>query len=502
LFDKAYAGSTDSVTFVESPLVYNKRTGMLIQDKQTSEQISPGQLQQFNSSFDRLIIYKNKKTGKIDQQIVSYVPDLAYLQKHNFDASKNRINHLDEDFSGYIIYKSWNEKVLSILRVVNGKGVGRISKPRSTTVANDVQQSNKAVQDKRKAAWVCVPQFIYEYTQLCYYSDPEHTQNEQCGPPVLTGMYYAGDNCYEDGGSNPCNDPATFNPACGHNPCPTCDGGGGATSPSSPEPDCPTSYKMVNGKMVRSVNPCNVQRAKIKTDSLKAKFPCAVSLIIDNLSKLESYHQFVEPFTTSQKPDLNWDSKELTWHKKDSADNYQYMLGGEQQDPTSFTGQSRTIYLNSKALQNSSQLLITAGAIHETLHAYIGYSIATSESNVLNRYNDYGTWFAALDAYYTVKDLPANYSGHYQMLTDYFNKATSILAAWDNNQHTKKEYVTAMLFGLNTVDSTCPPDMKARLDKVFNEMKTAYGITEQNLTDFNKANLNAPANSKLPTSGC
>jgi hypothetical protein len=61
LFDKAYAGSTDSVTFVESPLVYNKRTGMLIQDKQSTEQISPGQLQQFNSSFDRLIIYKNKK---------------------------------------------------------------------------------------------------------------------------------------------------------------------------------------------------------------------------------------------------------------------------------------------------------------------------------------------------------------------------------------------------------------------------------------------------------
>ena len=287
------------------------------------------------------------------------------------------------------------------------------------------------------------------------------------------------------------------------------DGGGG----NGPQPCPPYVIQSVkSGKVVMDiVSPCIpvrppdlpvVEEAKINTDSLKAKFPCAAVLVVDSLSKLSSYKEFVEPFTTSQKPDLSWNSKELPWRQLDSSGRYKYQLGEESRDPNSFTGQTQNIYLNSKALQNSSQLLIATGAIHETLHAYISYNIATSETNVLNHNNDYGNWFAALDAFYTVKDLPANYSGHYQMLTDYFNKATGILAAWDNNHHTPKEYVMAMLFGLNTVDSGCPPDMKARLDKVFNDMKAAYNITEQNLTDFNNANLNAPANSKLPTSGC
>lgn len=57
-----------------------------------------------DASFDRLIIYKDKK-GKIDQRIISFIPDEAYLTKHKNNISHNSINKLDDDFVGYLHYK-------------------------------------------------------------------------------------------------------------------------------------------------------------------------------------------------------------------------------------------------------------------------------------------------------------------------------------------------------------------------------------------------------------
>lgn len=46
----------------------------------------------------------------------------------------------------------------------------------------------------------------------------------------------------------------------------------------------------------------------INTDNLSKAFPCAVALILNKLLKDGVYSNLVQPFTTSQKPDLVWQS--------------------------------------------------------------------------------------------------------------------------------------------------------------------------------------------------
>jgi hypothetical protein len=198
------------------------------------------------------------------------------------------------------------------------------------------------------------------------------------------------------------------------------------------------------------------------------------------------------------------DKYNLAWNSTSPINNQpnSYELANTSTDPASVIGQSAIITLNTKMLQNSSQLIIASVAIHETLHAYIKYNIATAEDNVRNNYNDYGSWFAALDAFYTVRNLPSNYSDHYQMLTDYFDKSVSMLSAWDNNAHNINDYRMAALYGLNTVDANCPATLKATLDNVYNNLVSKFGFTASALSTFNNNQLNAPNNQKLPTSGC
>lgn len=86
------------------------------------------------------------------------------------------------------------------------------------------------------------------------------------------------------------------------------------------------------------------------------------------------------------------------------------------------------------------------------------------------------------------------------MLDDYFDKATAILAQFDNNAHTTKDYRMAMLFGLdNATDGNA--SQKATLQTEFNSLLTKYNITSTDLNNFNSNNLNSTTN-KLPTSGC
>ncbi|MDB5008301.1 MAG: hypothetical protein JWP45_2694 [Mucilaginibacter sp.] len=150
-------------------------------------------------------------------------------------------------------------------------------------------------------------------------------------------------------------------------------------------------------------------------------------------------------------------------------------------------------------LQNSSQLLIAA-AIHETLHAYINYNIVTSVGGFPTSYNPDGNWFYSLDTWALINGLPSNYKDHYQMLSDYFDKAVTALASWDNNAHSTKEYQEAMLYGLdNGTDGT--PTQQSLLQTEFNKILTKDTITTTGLDIFNKTNLNSVSN-KLPTSGC
>jgi hypothetical protein len=236
----------------------------------------------------------------------------------------------------------------------------------------------------------------------------------------------------------------------------------------------------------------------IRTDSLTIHFPCATSLIVNQLATIANYSTWIAPFTTIKKPDLIWQNGSLPWNAPiPNSTLTSYQLGS-----TAYFGRSATITLNTNMLQNSSQLLIAAAAIHETLHAYLNYNVQTAVGGFPQPqgYNPAGPWLYALDTWALVNGLPGNYADHYQMLNDYFTQAVAILAAWDNNAHTTKVYAEAMLYGLgNGTDGT--PAQQALLQTEYNSLLTQYGITAANLNDFNLNNLNSTLN-KLPTTGC
>lgn len=217
MFSRAYVGENQKYSFVEAPLFYTRKPSSLIGTK--TPDIANNQLE--NSSMDRLVIYKSKLTGKIDQKIITYIPDASYLKKHGNDASINYINRLTKDFSGHIVYKNWAGKSLNILKIVNGKATRRHSYNRKNlenTYLTKDKSNNSAMKDlsgqHKLMTNNCVGVYQYDWERDCTYTDPEHPENAVCTEWVLVGTTYLYDICTEGEDEYRCLDPDNFEPEC------------------------------------------------------------------------------------------------------------------------------------------------------------------------------------------------------------------------------------------------------------------------------------------------
>jgi hypothetical protein len=142
-------------------------------------------------------------------------------------------------------------------------------------------------------------------------------------------------------------------------------------------------------------------------------------------------------------------------------------------------------------------LLIAATAIHETLHAYINFTIETSYGGFLpDDYNPNVSWVNALDMWGNLHGTPPNYRDHTEMISDYFNKAVKILKTWDSGQHTDEEYYEAMLFGLDN-GSDGSPYQQQTLKAQFDALVSQCALTDEKINTFKEHNLNATSG-KLP----
>lgn len=240
---------------------------------------------------------------------------------------------------------------------------------------------------------------------------------------------------------------------------------------------------------------------ELKTDSLKKKFPCADTLILQSILKSPIMSKFVEPFLTPQRPTVTYlTDNTLPWGSATTGGIF--MLGNNNRDPHSGSGQSSIVRLNEKMLQNSSQLLIAATVVHETLHAYIKYNMAMANYNY--SYYDDSNWMAGLNNFYLMVNLPPNYSNHTMMLEDYFDKSMGVLQAWNSKQgfiYSTKDMAMAMLYGLDAYDASTSQTQINTINAAFQAVKTKYNISTSDLTTFNNANLFSSTN-KLPTTGC
>jgi len=181
MFKKAYVSQTAKLTFVEVPIFYNRKVTTLIRpagvslDKVTAEEAIVAK-----NSFDRLLIYKNKSTGETSQRIVRYIPDYEYLKRHNFDISRNQINRLDSDFTGYLEYSDWDGKAQFMLYFVNGKlfkkrtyNYNRVASAGKSPGVSGQKQMSLGGPKNTISTTYCQGYVDVHVTTVCYYADPE-----------------------------------------------------------------------------------------------------------------------------------------------------------------------------------------------------------------------------------------------------------------------------------------------------------------------------------------
>jgi hypothetical protein len=210
IWNKAYEGSTDSSTFIEVPLAYNRRSSSII--KSNKESIKPeDEKKLLNGSFDRLFISKNKVTGEVTQFIINYLPSLEYLNKHNGDASSNHIDKFEKDFSGLLQYKYWDGTPFLLYKVEGGKVVRKFK--------NFDPQKGKS--SNAEARLVCVETEQWcnvTWEQTCYSGGSGEDYWSGCTDWEITSVNYCWDECirWEDDGTT---DPGDSGGGC--DGCPT-----------------------------------------------------------------------------------------------------------------------------------------------------------------------------------------------------------------------------------------------------------------------------------------
>ena len=172
-----------------------------------------------DASLSKIKFTKNEQ-GEIFVTEVTYIPDMEYLQKKNFDISNTGYGKPSDDFAGKMIIKKWNDKLLSINVVTNGKITGKKSIVRNNSVA---AKSNNNEPDANFIEVNCEPDGIEkcEIQQDCWvYPDGMVIS---CGDWFLiVGSCYCEPN--EGGGGGGPDDCELYGIGCD-------DGGGGGGDP-------------------------------------------------------------------------------------------------------------------------------------------------------------------------------------------------------------------------------------------------------------------------------
>ncbi|MFI5139842.1 MAG: hypothetical protein ACHQIM_18615 [Sphingobacteriales bacterium] len=488
----------------------------------TALSISPHGNALYNPKYSRSsFLILNDSTG-YHAYIMTLIADSAYINNDLSILGRNKYNERDVHFSGVVLYSTPDGSYVNGWIYKNGNIVLALPPGQKRNNGAAVNKNTAVTQSAAKTSRFRNHTLLLAI-ETCYTWYQTTTVNGVTSDPIVLD-----ETCYttyidDTGGSSGSSGSTGVSGSTGS----TGSSGGSAPAPA-PIPPCivpaaSTNAAALAGKhsMIRVVQttgsgfpaptsttittPCPTTKPtpvvlNIKTDSLTKHFPCATALIVNNLTECGVYSTLVQAFTTSRRPDLIWQDGNLPWNapiSNSTATTYQ--LGLTQAESTGL-GQGATITLNTKMLQNSSMLLIEATAIHETLHAYINYNVATAVDNKQQGYVTTGSWLYSIDSWININGLPSNYSNHYVMLSNYFSMAVNSLAQLDNNAHTAKDYEMAMLYGLNNAtDGTIA--QQALLNTEFNSLLSQYGITAADLNTFNQNNLNATSN-KLPTSGC
>ncbi len=229
---------------------------------------------------------------------------------------------------------------------------------------------------------------------------------------------------------------------------------------------------------------------------------------LKNLENLSTFKDMVKPFTLdgngTGNPNLQWSFKtDMSW---DPNKGYNYGLASAT-NPNESTNRDVDIYFNANALNNSSDLVIAATALHEAIHAYSNYFLKTNKMNadgiVDEKIQEF--WFtSALKTLEIQKKagLNGDYRDHQTMMSDnVFPVMIGFLKAWGGNRYSSNEYVMASMLGLGQAGQMFDPSVNAQMaqdvSSLFDKLKKDYKITDAAFNEFLKTHSNVDPNGPL-----
>ncbi|MFP5081568.1 hypothetical protein [Pedobacter sp. JCM 36344] len=240
--------------------------------------------------------------------------------------------------------------------------------------------------------------------------------------------------------------------------------------------------------------------AEIVIDSLKAKFPCVVKVVLSRLLTLNAFRNLSQPFSGFSKPTITYDSKSMSWGQANRYEN-----GITTRSPGSLSGASSTVYLNSHMLNNASEILVAATFIHEIVHANTRYFFAFKEETSPNFFApDYSNFLQALYAYNLFSlNGDTNFASHYNMMTIQFDKMVNMLVEYGGkvngvDRYSLQDARKAMLVGMDQL-GTNPTLMEANvLGAAYNNLLDRFTISHADMNTYFVSQINAALANKIP----
>ncbi|MCU0321100.1 MAG: hypothetical protein MUE72_01715 [Chitinophagaceae bacterium] len=188
---------------VEMPILYSTTTVLLPGTENESETTKK---QLANTALKKVLFIK-QPNGKVAIRLVTIVPTKVYAASKNFDISSNNCNNLNDNFSGYIMVRKWDETPITTTKIVNGTNYQKIvfAKRKANGTFNIINNQNSSrEQTETENSDDCMVWVPKVYKTCAYFVNPDEPEeecedwNETESPTEGTWQYNP--DCMGDGG--------------------------------------------------------------------------------------------------------------------------------------------------------------------------------------------------------------------------------------------------------------------------------------------------------------
>jgi len=361
-----------------------------------------------DAAFDRLVIYKNTATNKIDKRVVTYIPDTKSLSLLNGDISDNWINKLNKKFSGYLEYRNFDGSIAFVVRVTNGRQVRRYrltpaapsdSVHRPQTVIQSVKSPNLKVSELQ-----CWMDDIFQST-YSYWIDGEGVKHNRVEGE--TSSHYTALVCIDDGQDT--------------TPQPGDGGGSGGDNGGDSGGSSGGGSDGQSGIVLAPVN-----NTEFTQDIKNVNLPDCFSNVLNDLDDLNN--NCIGNVITS----FSGNTPGYRWQVEDGGGNANFNGVTDIIYPNNVYTVRTTFYTDNFAY--GSDIGIAKTIIHEGVHAYLRNYFHNDVVNASKTYPQ------MVEEWNATKHPDMNAIQHDQLVTDFIGEIATLLEAYGQSKGLNIDY--------------------------------------------------------------